>query len=170
MPYGSGPAPDKRTVNGFFCTGCNSLLISLYTHDYKECACGNMVDGGNDYVRRGYKDADAFAKVVEIYDFAPIFALAEIGGAVALGDEFVFGIETSAEFHEMLVGIDKYIDDERLILVSPASTPEEGDGIVGGMPDQAALEAEAAAKENEDQRKADELFAELSHYSGRRDE
>lgn len=37
------------------CLECGTILVSLYTHDYKTCGCPNeaMVDGGYDYRRCG---------------------------------------------------------------------------------------------------------------------
>jgi hypothetical protein len=154
MPFGKGVAPENRTVNGFFCAGCNSLLLSLFTHDYKVCECGNMVDGGNDYVRRGYQDPEAFAKVVEIYDWGPLLALAELGGAMH------FGNSDCKEFTEIIEG---YVKDERLIPVNDDYLEEvdENDGVVG-LPDEAELAAQEAAKQDRDRQVAEELFTGFS--------
>jgi hypothetical protein len=43
-------------VNIARCLECNEVLSSTHVHDYKTCSCDNlMVDGGLDYIRRGYK-------------------------------------------------------------------------------------------------------------------
>ena len=39
------------------CLVCGDVLVSTHRHDCKVCSCGNlMVDGGNEYVRRGVRD------------------------------------------------------------------------------------------------------------------
>lgn len=40
-------------ANAVECLSCGRYLISLSRHDYRACECGSMVDGGNDYWRRG---------------------------------------------------------------------------------------------------------------------
>ena len=121
MAYGIGEAPEKRTVNGFFCTGCNSLLISLYTHDYKVCDCGNMVDGGSSYVRRGYKDFESFKKVIEIFDWAGILVAAEIG----FTDTLTEGCGLTNPL------IQELIKQDRLIFTADAKEPEAGEQELG---------------------------------------
>lgn len=46
--------------NSVTCLLCGEVLVSNYTHDYKQCSCENetMVDGGLSYVRYGGKDLD----------------------------------------------------------------------------------------------------------------
>ncbi len=54
-------AEDKMVIeaNAARCKVCDETLISLHVHDFKECSCTNlMVDGGTEYIRRGYKDKD----------------------------------------------------------------------------------------------------------------
>lgn len=38
---------------GILCLSCGVILVSLHRHDFKACACGNYIDGGDDYVRCG---------------------------------------------------------------------------------------------------------------------
>ena len=153
MPFPIPPAPDERTVNGFFCTGCNTLLLSLHTHDYKTCECGNMVDGGMSYMRRGYETLEAFAKVVEIYDFAPIFVAAEEGFSRYLTD----GIPT--------LPMDQFVEEERLVQGKEVEVPERKDGLVSDLKPslKALVEQEDAKKEERDRVKAEALFSDLNN-------
>lgn len=42
-------------LNKIKCPECGDYLVSLYTHDFRECSCGKCsIDGGYDYLRRGY--------------------------------------------------------------------------------------------------------------------
>jgi hypothetical protein len=44
----------KRIVrNSAKCLKCGVELESKSVHDFVECACGNYVDGGREYIRRG---------------------------------------------------------------------------------------------------------------------
>ena len=155
MPFPIPPMPMKRTVNGFFCTGCNTLLLSLYTHDFKRCECGNMVDGGSSYIRRGYESTEAWEKVVEIYDWAPILVAAEEGFSRYLTD----GIPT--------LPMDQFLLDERLVQAKHAEAPEGGDGVVSDLQPslKALVEQEEAKKGERDRAKADALFGELEDVS-----
>ena len=39
------------------CKLCGNVIESKYRHDYVTCNCGEIsVDGGKDYLRRGYKE------------------------------------------------------------------------------------------------------------------
>jgi len=151
MSYGIGKAPEERTVNGFFCMGCNSLLLSLYTHDYKVCECGNMVDGGNSYVRRGYKDEEAFRQVIEIYDWSGILVAAELGFTTQF-----------SEYGEKDEQIQALIAQERLIYVGDAHIPEDGDQVLVQEQSEEELEAAEMAKEARDREAAAELFHKIS--------
>jgi hypothetical protein len=46
-------------LNAAQCVRCGYVLLSLHVHDFKTHACDPsisfMVDGGNEYVRRGWK-------------------------------------------------------------------------------------------------------------------
>jgi hypothetical protein len=39
--------------NAAYCKRCEQTIESKHRHDFVECACGNFVDGGLDYLRRG---------------------------------------------------------------------------------------------------------------------
>lgn len=51
--------PDSTYVlvrNAARCDECGDVLESVDVHDFKQCTCGNIfVDGGLEYVRRGFK-------------------------------------------------------------------------------------------------------------------
>ncbi len=50
--------------NAARCLDCGDVLVSRFRHDYKECSCGNlMVDGGNDYCRRGWKQESRIEEI-----------------------------------------------------------------------------------------------------------
>ena len=55
-------------VNKAKCKVCKDIIESKHTHDYVECSCGEIsVDGGKDYLRRGYKeDINNLIKLSEI--------------------------------------------------------------------------------------------------------
>lgn len=43
--------------NAVRCRLCGDVIESKHRHDYVTCSCGNVsVDGGFEYLRRGYKD------------------------------------------------------------------------------------------------------------------
>lgn len=47
----------KILVNRVRCNRCWDVITSEYTHDMKTCKCGYVsVDGGTDYLRRGFAD------------------------------------------------------------------------------------------------------------------
>lgn len=46
---GYGPIVRNRAR----CTRCSTVLESRHRHDFVSCACGNFVDGGSWYLRRG---------------------------------------------------------------------------------------------------------------------
>lgn len=43
----------RLIFNGAYCVSCEQVLVSTHRHDFRGCACGNFVDGGTDYIRRG---------------------------------------------------------------------------------------------------------------------
>lgn len=45
---------DEIFVNQIQCLTCGQVLRSLHRHDYRACGCGPAVDGGHDYLRRGF--------------------------------------------------------------------------------------------------------------------
>jgi hypothetical protein len=53
------PYPQDRP-NAARCLDCGVVLYSRFRHDYKECACPNlMVDGGSAYIRRGWRKGES---------------------------------------------------------------------------------------------------------------
>jgi hypothetical protein len=42
-------------INMAKCLRCGQVLLSTSRHDFRACECGNFVDGGRDYLRRGGK-------------------------------------------------------------------------------------------------------------------
>lgn len=45
----------KILKNKIRCNYCGDVIESKYTHDFQQCKCGKVfVDGGKDYLRRGY--------------------------------------------------------------------------------------------------------------------
>lgn len=51
------PFDQPRIIkNSAQCKLCGDILVSKSRHDFKECSCGEIfVDGGNAYLRRGFK-------------------------------------------------------------------------------------------------------------------
>ena len=46
----------KIIKNAIQCKLCGDIIESTYRHDYIQCSCGACsVDGGHDYLRRGFK-------------------------------------------------------------------------------------------------------------------
>ena len=49
----------KIIKNAIQCKLCGDIIESTYCHDYVECKCGAcVVDGGHQYLRRGFKEED----------------------------------------------------------------------------------------------------------------
>ena len=50
----------KILRNRIRCNNCGDIIESTYRHELVECSCGRVfVDGGHDYLRRGYTDSTA---------------------------------------------------------------------------------------------------------------
>ena len=48
------------------CGECGFIIESRHRHDFASCKCGNIfVDGGKEYLRRGFKNADTFIELSE---------------------------------------------------------------------------------------------------------
>ena len=48
----------KIIKNMIQCNTCGDIIESTSHHDFKYCKCGRVfVDGGHDYLRRGYTDS-----------------------------------------------------------------------------------------------------------------
>lgn len=54
----------KIIKNAIRCNICGDEIESTTRHDYVTCSCGACsVDGGHDYLRRGFKDKDYFTDI-----------------------------------------------------------------------------------------------------------
>lgn len=50
------------------CNLCGDVIESVHVHDFKYCKCGRIfVDGGHEYLRRGFQDESDFTDMSE-YD------------------------------------------------------------------------------------------------------
>jgi len=56
----------KILRNAIQCKLCGDVIESKYRHDYVTCSCGACtVDGGHDYLRRGFKERDCYVDLSE---------------------------------------------------------------------------------------------------------
>ena len=56
----------KIIKNAIQCKRCGDIIESIDCHDYVECKCGAcFVDGGHQYLRRGFKEEDCFIELSE---------------------------------------------------------------------------------------------------------
>lgn len=56
----------RITKNAVKCKICGDIIESTYRHDFVTCSCGNVsVDGGNDYLRRAFKNRDEYIELSE---------------------------------------------------------------------------------------------------------
>lgn len=51
--------------NAAICKNCLTLLVSKHVHDFVSCPCGNYIDGGLEYQRRG-GDFDALLDLSKV--------------------------------------------------------------------------------------------------------
>lgn len=60
--------------NAVLCNICGEVIESKYRHDFVTCKCGACsVDGGHDYLRRGFKDRSCYTELSEVdNDSVPI--------------------------------------------------------------------------------------------------
>lgn len=59
----------KITKNALKCLKCGDVIESKDRHDYVTCSCGNVsVDGGLDYLRRSFIEADSWEDLSEYED------------------------------------------------------------------------------------------------------
>ena len=49
--------------NAAKCRTCGTVLESKTRHDWVSCPCGNFVDGGTAYLRRGFMTPDALEEL-----------------------------------------------------------------------------------------------------------
>lgn len=72
----------ELVYNAAKCGCCGDVIVSRHRHDYVSCTCGSVsVDGGLDYLRRGYSK-DCEHTDLSVYDDAPF---EEIRAVVARG-------------------------------------------------------------------------------------
>lgn len=59
----------KIKINKIKCNHCGDIIVSESVHDFRFCSCGVVaVDGGNEYLRRTYKNSkDDFIEMSEYY-------------------------------------------------------------------------------------------------------
>lgn len=59
----------KIIKNALKCLKCGDIIESKNRHDYVTCSCGNVsVDGGLDYLRRSFIEADSWEDLSEYED------------------------------------------------------------------------------------------------------
>lgn len=59
----------KIIRNALKCLKCGDVIESKDRHDYVTCSCGNVsVDGGLDYLRRSFIEADSWEDLSEYED------------------------------------------------------------------------------------------------------
>lgn len=57
----------KRNV--IRCKHCGDEIESVHCHDFRWCSCGSVfVDGGKDYLRRGFRDSTADFEELSEYE------------------------------------------------------------------------------------------------------
>lgn len=62
----------KLIRNAARCLECGDTVESKSRHDFRSCRCGGIfVDGGLDYVRRGFRDINKIEDLSE-YEVDPI--------------------------------------------------------------------------------------------------
>lgn len=55
------------------CKLCDDIIESFHRHDYVECSCGEIaVDGGQDYLRAVFKNAENFLRIDDEENELPI--------------------------------------------------------------------------------------------------
>ena len=62
----------KIVRNAIRCKHCGDIIERSSVHDYKECSCGSCsVDGGHEYLRRGYKNSPE-EDYEDLYEYADV--------------------------------------------------------------------------------------------------
>lgn len=52
--------------NRIRCLKCGDVIESYSIHDFRKCSCGRCsVDGGHEYLRRGFKKPDDYEELSE---------------------------------------------------------------------------------------------------------
>ena len=55
--------------NAIRCKKCGDVIESKSVHDFVWCSCGSVfVDGGRDYLRRGYRDGEGDFEELSEYE------------------------------------------------------------------------------------------------------
>ena len=61
----------KILHNRIRCNRCGDIIESTYRHDYVTCSCGRCaVDGGHDYLRRGFHVPEDYTELSDYNDDA----------------------------------------------------------------------------------------------------
>ncbi len=62
----------KKLKQGVECADCHERLFSWHVHDFHYCNCGNtFIDGGDEYIRYGYKKMPKLIKFNKKVDKRP---------------------------------------------------------------------------------------------------
>lgn len=68
----AGYGPYEIVRNRAECPLCGELVESWHRHDFRSCGCGNVsVDGGQDYLRRLWRDAPPIERSEIRWAFRP---------------------------------------------------------------------------------------------------
>jgi hypothetical protein len=60
---------ERVITNKVQCNNCKQIIESKHTHNFVTCKCGNVsVDGGKDYLRRCFKEADCYTELSETFE------------------------------------------------------------------------------------------------------
>lgn len=60
----------KIIRNAARCNHCGDTIESTFRHDFKSCSCGRVcVDGGYDYIRRGFVEKGDYTELSEYENF-----------------------------------------------------------------------------------------------------
>lgn len=73
----------KLIKNRAKCLKCGEIIESTHRHDFVTCSCGNLsVDGGLDYIRRGYRDGEDSFEDLNEYETLELDDLKYLGHGV----------------------------------------------------------------------------------------
>lgn len=71
----------KRIIkNAIKCNHCGEIIVSTSRHHLVRCKCGYCdVDGGNDYLRRGFTNSpEDFTEMSEVEEVDPLVDIADM--------------------------------------------------------------------------------------------
>lgn len=58
----------KIKINMIKCNHCGDIIVSESVHDFRFCSCGTVaVDGGNEYLRKTFKNSKDDLIEVKVY-------------------------------------------------------------------------------------------------------